>query len=49
MHFGPRAPFIAAGVLRPPISLAYELADAGEAIAALDERRVAGKVVLKCR
>jgi NADPH2:quinone reductase len=42
-------PHIASGALNPPISAAYELDEAGEAIAALDERRVAGKVVLKLR
>jgi NADPH2:quinone reductase len=42
-------PHIASGALNPPISVAYELDDAGEAIAALEERRVAGKIVVKCR
>ncbi len=42
-------PHIASGALNPPVSAAYDLDDAAEAILALDERRVAGKVVLRCR
>jgi NADPH2:quinone reductase len=39
-------PHLAAGLLRPVIGATYPLAEAGKAIAALDERRAAGKIVL---
>lgn len=40
------APLVASGALAPPIGHRLPLADAGEALALLDERRALGKVVL---
>ena len=42
-------PYLADGLLRPVIGTTYPLAEAGKAIAALDERRAAGKIVLTTR
>jgi len=42
-------PYLDSGALRPPIGATYPLAEAGAAIAALDERRAAGKIVLTTR
>lgn len=39
-------PHIASGALRPPIGATYGLDDAGRAVAELEERRAAGKVVI---
>jgi NADPH2:quinone reductase len=43
------APLVAAGVLAPPIGHTLPLAEAGEALALMDERRAVGKVVLEVR
>jgi NADPH2:quinone reductase len=42
-------PFLANGALDPPLANVYPLADAGKALADMDERRAAGKIVLSVR
>ena len=40
------APYLESGELRPPVGATFALADAAEALRAIDERRATGKVVL---
>lgn len=42
-------PMIESGVVKPPIGLTYDLADFGQALVDLDERRATGKSVVRVR
>lgn len=42
-------PYVVSGAVNPPIGATYDLADAGAALAALEDRRATGKVLLRLR